>query len=573
MHSSPRLVLGIADNHDAGACLVADGKLVAAVSEERLDRVKNSGAFPHRAIGTVLSLAGVSPAQVDAVAVGTTFTPAAPLRLLREAHHALKDDASQFSYLLHGYILYQVGLKRLGMSKLEELCSTPILRHHLSKHRLRAPLHFMDHHTAHAHSAALTAPFDPALIFTLNAMGDGTSVTVHRAEAGKLQPLFRQSGRAAINTYYSRVTEYLGFKPLRHEGKITGLAAYGQAPTKLLQHMATQLHFIGPGFNTTDYVQPTSLQAPFYRALAGYTREEIAAALQQNLEQQVCEFVSFWCHKTGLSHIAVAGGVFANVKLNQRLLERPEVKRLHVYPHMSDGGLPAGAALHLGGAAPGAIESAYLGPDISAAQAEQALVTAGLPFERPRQLAEEVAELLAQGKVVARAAGRLEWGPRALGNRSILYRPDDRQVNDWLNKHLKRTEFMPFAPSTLAEAADRLYVGLEGARDAARFMTVCFDCTAEMRRQGAGVVHVDGTARPQLVRRQDNPDYHALLEAFERKTGLSSVINTSFNMHEEPIVATAEDAIKGWQDAELDALVLGPFLVRRLSGQQPRRPT
>ncbi|MFM7201124.1 MAG: carbamoyltransferase C-terminal domain-containing protein [Myxococcota bacterium] len=563
MVTPPRLVLGIADNHDAGACLVADGKLVAAISEERLDRVKNSGAFPHQAIQCVLKLAGVAPDELDAVAVGTTFTPAAPLRLLRDAHHALKDDASQFSYLLHLYILYQVGLKRLGLERLEEGVSRPILRHHLRQDKIKAEIHFVDHHTAHAHSAALTAPFDPALIVTLDAMGDGTSVTVHRSEAGRLTPLFRQSGRTAINTYYSRVTEYLGFKPLRHEGKITGLAAYGRAPEKLLKLMAEQLHFVGPGFNTTDYVRPASLQDPFYRALAGYTREEIAASVQQNLEQQVGAFVSYWCQKSGLSQLAVAGGVFANVKLNQRLLERPEVSRLHVYPHMSDGGLPAGAALKLGGATPGAIETAYLGPEISEVSAEQALRAAGLPFERPQALAEHVASLLAQGKVVARAAGKLEWGPRALGNRSILYRPDDRQVNDWLNKHLRRTEFMPFAPSTLDEAADKLYVGLEGARDAARFMTVCFDCTAEMRRQGAGVVHVDGTARPQLVRAQDNPAYHALLKAFERKTGLSSVINTSFNMHEEPIVATAEDAIKGWQDAGLEVLVLGPFVVRR----------
>lgn len=568
MTHRPKVVLGIADNHDAGAALLVDGRLVAAVSEERLDRVKNSGAFPHRAIAEVLRLGGITPAQVEAIAVGTAFTPAAPLRLLRDLHHKLKDDATQFSYLLHLYILYQVGLKRLKLEGLEYALGTPILRRHLQQSlgRFDARLTLVDHHFSHATSAALTAPFDPCLVVTLDAMGDGTSVTVHRSEGGQLTPLFRQSGRAAINTYYSRVTEYLGFKPLRHEGKITGLAAYAPAPEKLLQHMATGLRFVGPGFSTTNYFLPSSKADPFYQTLGRYTREEIAAALQRNLETQVCAFIAHWCKKTGLSDVAVAGGTFANVKLNQRIHALQEVRGLHVYPHMSDGGLPAGGALSVGVSAgtvtPGPIETLYLGPDIDEKSAREALQAAGLSYTRPENMAETVADLLVDSKVVARAAGRLEWGPRALGNRTILYRPDDRAVNDWLNHHLKRTEFMPFAPSTLAEDADDCYVGVEGARDAARFMTSCFDCTPWMKSRGAGVVHVDGTARPQLVRQQDNPAYHAIISAYKRRTGTGSVINTSFNMHEEPIVASAMDAIRGWKDADLDALVLGPFLVK-----------
>lgn len=564
MSESPRIVLGIADNHDAGAALLIDGVVVAAVSEERLDRVKNSGAFPHLSIQKVLDLAGITSAEVESIVVGTTFTPAAPLRLMRELHHRLKDDATQFSYLLHLYILYQVAIKRLKLEPLEQILSTPVVRKQLGSLGRHARLHFEDHHTAHAATAALTSPFDPALVFTLDAMGDGTSVTVHRAEGGKLTPLYRQSGRAAINTYYSRVTEYLGFKPLRHEGKITGLAAYGQAPAALLEHMAGQLRFVGPGFSTIDYFSPAQKTDPFYRFLGRYTREEIAAALQQNLETQVCRFVAYWCDKTGLKDVALAGGVFANVKLNQRIHALPQVRGIHIYPHMSDGGLAAGGAMRLAQrvthARPSPMPTAYLGPDIGEKDAAAALTAAGIAYSRPENMAEAAATLLAEGKVVARAAGRLEWGPRALGNRSILYRPDDKSVNAWLNHHLKRTEFMPFAPSTLAEAADACYVGLEGARDAARFMTLCFDCTPKMKREGAGVVHVDGTARPQLVRQEDNPAFHALIAAFERKTGLSSVINTSFNMHEEPIVADAADAVRGWLDADLDALILGPFL-------------
>jgi carbamoyltransferase len=556
-------VLGIADNHDAGATLVVDGRVVAAVSEERLDRVKNSGAFPARAIDAVLRLGGVRPDEVECIALGTAFTPAAPLRLLRDFHHRLKDDASQFTYLLHLYILYQVALQRLGLTGLETALSRPILRRDLAKWRFKAPLRFIDHHTAHASSAALTSPFDPALVITLDAMGDGTSVTVHRAEGGRLTPLFRQSGRAAVNTYYSRVTEYLGFKPLRHEGKITGLAAYAPAPPKLVAHFASMLRFVGPGFTTTDYLRPARIDDPFYLELGRYTREEIAAALQRNLEDQVCAFVAHWVRQTGIRDVALAGGTVANVKLNQRIHQAEGVRSIHVYPHMSDGGLPAGAAMLVAGLEPGPLPSPYLGPDITEIDARTALAAAGLRFERPDDMAGEVAALLAEGKVIARAAGRLEWGPRALGNRSILYRPDDRSVNDWLNKHLRRTEFMPFAPSTPIEEADRCYAGLDGARDAARFMTVCFDCTPWFAARCPGVVHVDNTARPQLVRLEDNPEYHAILTAFAHLTGAGTVINTSFNMHEEPIVASAEDAVRAWIDAGLDALVLGPYMARR----------
>jgi carbamoyltransferase len=170
--------------------------------------------------------------------------------------------------------------------------------------------------------------------------------------------------------------------------------------------------------------------------------------------------------------------------------------------------------------------------------------------------------LIAEGYVVARMDGRMEHGPRALGNRSILYRPDDPSVNDWLNERLQRTEFMPFAPATLAEDAERCYLGIAGAEDAARFMTITFDCTEHMRSTSPGVVHIDGTARPQLVSESDNPGYYRIIREFKRLTGISSVVNTSFNIHEEPIVCTPQDAIRAFQIGHLDVLAIGPFLVK-----------
>jgi len=197
----------------------------------------------------------------------------------------------------------------------------------------------------------------------------------------------------------------------------------------------------------------------------------------------------------------------------------------------------------------------------------QAIERAGLQANHaPGTIEEQVAEKLSQGKVVARFNGAMEYGPRALGNRSILYQPGDPSVNDWLNELLRRTEFMPFAPSSLFEKADELYKRTEGATNTARFMTITFSCKPRMAKTCAGVVHVDNTARPQLVRREDNPSYYRIIEEYFKRTGVPTIINTSFNIHEEPIVRSPDDAIRAFLDSKLDYLAMGDFLIKGPGG-------
>ncbi len=559
------IVLGINDNHDSGAALCIDGELVAAVGQERIDRTKNSGAFPWDAIDDVLHIGGVHKRDIDRVVFGSHFTPATALRRLTKFHHSTKSAASQYSPLLNAYILYQVGIKETGMWPME----ADLSRRHLSK-KLRAmaisaPVVTLEHHSAHAYSAYRSQPHHDALAITVDAMGDGTSVTVSLGNAGDLKLIYRQSGLAAINTYYSRITEWLGFRPNRHEGKITGLAAYAEPPEELLVHFRKQFHFRekSGGFNLMNYGRIQKKDDRWHRFLEKYSREQIAASLQRNLEHQICAFIGHWVRTTGRGDLALAGGVFANVKLNQRIHEIPEVDSLFVYPNMGDGGLAAGAALALSSVVPHELKNVYTGRDYDASEYERVLAETDLIYDRPQDLTEQVAEALADRKVVARVAGRMEWGPRALGNRTVMFRPDDPAVNDWLNKKLHRTEFMPFAPVTLWEERERCYLNLKGAENAARFMTVCFDCTDEMKAHSSGVVHCDGTARPQLLRREDNPDYYDIVAAFHRRTGIPSVINTSFNMHEEPIVRSPRDAVRAFVQSGLDLLILGPYLVRQ----------
>ncbi|MEZ4390178.1 MAG: carbamoyltransferase C-terminal domain-containing protein [Polyangiales bacterium] len=257
----------------------------------------------------------------------------------------------------------------------------------------------------------------------------------------------------------------------------------------------------------------------------------------------------------------------ANVKLNQRVAEVPGVTGVWVHPAMGDGGTGTGAAMavlreRLGRAfAPERMAHAYLGPGYSADEVRGALRANGLEWTEPDDLALEVARLIHSGRVVARCDGRMEYGPRALGNRSVLYHAREPEVNRWLNQQLARTEFMPFAPVTLWEDRHRYYKNVDVSEAAASFMTITVDCTDEMIRDCPAAVHVDGTARPQLLRRETNPGYYDILARYKELSGVGSLINTSFNMHEEPIVCAPEDAIRAFRLGHLDHLAIGPCLV------------
>jgi carbamoyltransferase len=236
---------------------------------------------------------------------------------------------------------------------------------------------------------------------------------------------------------------------------------------------------------------------------------------------------------------------------------------------MSDGGLASGAALHYdiqrNGSVGAQIETAYLGPEFSNQEIEAELKKAGLPYAYHENIEVRIAELLAQNNVVSRFNGKMEYGPRALGNRSILYPAVDATVNDWLNKRLRRTEFMPFAPVTMMEYADKCYKNLEGAELPAKFMTITFECTDYMRKTSPAAQHIDGTARPQLITERDNPSYYRILKEYHKLTGIPTLVNTSYNMHEEPIVCTPDDAIRSFKMGHLGYLAIGNYLVKNPS--------
>ncbi len=567
--------------HDTAVALVDDrGRPLAAQSEERFSRVKMDGGFPFRALEALRRATGLSPADLSGVAVpyldrasqlreGAHLVAASigdPHIAWRQMTSRLAGDHFQRGMAAIGAYDYLEDFKT-RLRRVRDADGRPALvdwRAFLEHAGLGGvPLVEVDHHLAHAAGAYFTSDRDPCLVITCDGVGALKSGIVAVGRGGRLNVVARTFYPHSPGEFWEVLTAVCGFHHMKHGGKITGLAAYGRRDAACYEVMRRILDVDGLTIHTR--LDPIDLA----RELAGVPREDIAATAQRRLEEVVPVLVANAARRTGLRSVALAGGVFANVRLNQVIAELDGIDDVWVFPAMGDEGLGLGAALYAaarrGPLAPFRLEDAYLGAEYGEAEMRRALETAGLPAEPvpDPELAVRVAGLLESGRVVAVYRGRMEFGPRALGHRTILYQTTDPTVNDWLNRRLQRTEFMPFAPVTLAEHADRCYTGLEACRYAAEFMTITCGCTPFMREASPAVVHLDGTARPQIIRRAAEPFYHQVVADYHRRTGIPSLINTSFNMHEEPIVCTPDDAVRAFLQGHLDALALGPFLVER----------
>ncbi|MBN2492218.1 MAG: carbamoyltransferase [Planctomycetes bacterium] len=555
-------VLGIsALDNDATAALFVGGRLRYVIAEERISREKLHKGFPGRAVAEILDRAGLRPADIDVVAYPFSPWPKESRQIL--AAFLCELGPSLFAPLPLGSKFVHLGRHALWTRE--------AIGFHRRFHReldrelaalgLLANKEIVEHHEAHAAAAFYTSNFPAALVVTVDWYGSGLagSVSVADAECG-IRRIKDIPFPHSMGMFYAGVTAALGFTPNRHEGKIVGLAAYAR-PGELLEQVMARFRQ-RPG----DFRWIGSFDNRFTRALCReYPREQVAAAYQTALERVVTEFVAHYVRQTGMKRVALAGGVFANVKLNQRVYEIPGVEAVYVHPGMGDGGTGVGAGLAVlarrGRVRPSRFENLFLAPPTRDGEVEALLRAEAVAYERMADPAERIAELLAADHVVARYAGAMEYGPRALGNRSILYPATDPTVNDWLNHRLGRSEFMPFAPATLIEEAARCYVNHRGAEYTAEFMTITFDCTDYMKKTSPAAVHVDGTARPQLVHSERNPGFYRILAAYRARTGIPTLINTSFNMHEEPIVKTPHDALRAFRQGRLPYLVLDDFLV------------
>lgn len=571
-------ILGIYEGHSSGAALITNKEIRAVISEERLSRIKMHDGrihgFPFRSIKNVLKICKLTPEDIDIIAIA--IEP--PLNLMLDCWSDLlrtRNFTWIFYFLqklqgtkgpLNYFSPYYHQSKRMRYIKksLAELGFSP------GTHKI-----YVDHHMAHAASAYFTSAKDHCLIVTLDGKGDGLSGSVYLGEDGNITRLKRIPHYHSLGYFYSSITVMLGFKQSRHEGKITGLAAYGTpdsaAYNVLKDTVSYNLKDGGIKFHLSEKI-PFPLYPLFYsypfvlqykKMLQNFKREDVAAAAQRRLEEVVHEFIQHWVNSTKVFDVVAAGGIFANVKLNQKVLEMPEVNSLFIHPAMGDDGLALGAALYALSSVepldPVKLTHVYFGPEYDDVEIENALGEDNIQYEKVNNIEKYIGSLLSEGKVIGRFDGRMEYGPRALGNRSILYKPTDPSVNDWLNKRLNRTEFMPFAPSILEEYASELYIKYDKGKYPAKFMTITFDVTKEGKKLAPAVVHVDGTARPQVVS-NENPSYQKIIRAFYEETGLPIIINTSFNMHEEPIVCSPKDAINAFKRGSVDVLAIGNYI-------------
>jgi carbamoyltransferase len=581
----PDTVLGISHSHDAGVALVQGGRVIAAANEERFSRRKQDGAFPRRALEWLLGHCGIAPHQIDRVALAGRH-----LYSLHSPNNDLTDEDGSYRWSVGlaesidrtpglraaltadwGTLAYRHAQATVGRLRIVEY------RRDLRSLGITAPVRTYDHHDCHLAGAYLMSgrPED-CLVISNDGFGDGLSAKVALGRGGYLQELSRTSFYHSLGILYGYATDICGFPRIWHAGKTTGLAAYGRWMDTWPVFQQAMVWDERRGRYECRIGLFRLAQRWLRTRLDGCSREDIAAGIQRLTEGLLVRQLRCWRRRTGANHVAVAGGVHANVRANQAMASEPGVESYFVFPHMGDGGLPLGAALLASreSAATGlplaSFEHLYLGPRWSESELERVLAARRVPVERPTDLPRRIAELVADGKVIARFDGAMEYGPRALGNRSILYRALDPSANDWLNERLGRTEFMPFAPVMRDVDAPRLIDGYGPATAyAAKFMTITYPATAACLAEAPACVHRDGTLRPQVIDRSANPAYYDILSAYHALTGRAVLINTSFNMHEEPIVCSPDDALRAFEASGLDHLVLGPFLIPQYAARVP----
>jgi carbamoyltransferase len=560
------VVLGLWDGHDSGAAVLVDGELVAAANEERFTRRKLEITFPRHSLRWCLDCQGLNPSAVDLVATCTTDPAKALGRWFpstKEQYYAVRRRKAEPGLAQRFTGLAKYRLTELRPGRLSAAASHWAVRRELRTVDLGAtPLEIHDHHECHA-ACAFLGDVDPCVVLTIDGLGDGLSSSVTVLRDGQLRRIAATPATDSIGVFFERVTNLLNMRELEDEGKVMALADYATPVPDADNPMLKVLVADGLRFRTS--VPGHALHGELKRIHWRYSNEQFAWMAQRAVEKAIVEVAAAAVAHTGLRTIALAGGVASNVKASRAVRMLPEVEDVYVFPHMGDGGLAAGAAVLASvrrGVPPRRpLTDPGLGPEFDAGQMEGALRVAGVPFERSADPAGAAACLIARGLVVLWFQGRMEYGPRALGYRSILARPDRTEIRDRLNRLLKRRAwYQPFCPSLLESDAREVLVDLKGRPN--RHMTMAYLVAESARPRLAGVIGVDGSCRPQILADEDDSPYAKMLHALKRDTGTGAVLNTSFNIHGEPLVCTPEEAVDVFVRTGADALVLGPYVVK-----------
>lgn len=603
-------ILGIHCGHDATAVLIdSDANIIAGVAEERISRVKYHSGFPYLSIKEVLRIGGIEMSDIKHISSSTKrlFFPSSiwynEYMLSSDIDYKAKYDisnlqnnSSTFSKLLE-LIKSKINVTKNHTNKEIEEFSRSLIESKLQEIGfIDFTLDIVEHHHTHAAGAFYHSGVNNALILTLDGAGDGLCASISIGDKGKIKRVGEIPSSCSLGRVYSEVTRFLGFRRNRHEGKITGLAAYGKPnrfykdlskfikfnpvdemfewdepkESSMIRKIKTAKRILSDenfGIPQVDYMHEYLIKN-FDPSKDGY---DLAASVQKLTEDIAVQLVQHYLTKYPNKNIVLAGGVFANVKVNQKIGEINGVEYVYIHQNMGDGGCAMGAALDSWsnkntGKMPSLPNNVYYGPEYTNNEILEELERfEGIKWTYSNNIEHDVARLIHKNTIVGRFSGRMEYGPRSLGNRSILAKTTDKTINAWLNQRLHRTEFMPFAPVIYDQQVSKVLKNYNSSstKYASEFMTVTYDVHEEWFDALQAAVHIDGTARPQVVTSTNNPKLHKIIAYYYKLSGIPGIINTSFNSHEEPIVMTPNHAIKSLLQGTVDVLAIGDYLVKK----------
>jgi len=563
------IILGISLGHDSGASIFKDDAVKVAINEERLSRKKLHIGYPYLSIEKILEISNTKISEIDIITIdGKKIDP-------QNFGNELNFENIQKKILgvfnLDKFILgteIGVSFTRFLYNFKNQYEKFKIKKKFIQK-GFKGEFKSIEHHYAHAASAYFSQEKDIGLAITLDGGGEGYCSHIYKAEKNKLSLLHKVTTYHSLPLYYAYITKLIGFTPLRHEGKLLGLAASGD-PEKVEKILDNYIRF------DKNNLQFENIGGYYFKVfnklkkdLSNFSREDIAAGIQAHSERLTIEYISAIIKKFSFNkkiNIFLAGGIFANIKINQKISEIDLVESCYIFPNMGDGGLSTGAVLaeyFSNNKKNKKIKiDMYLGSSCEQIDNET-LLSSKLKILKVDNIYSFIAKELKIGKIFGIFQGKMEFGPRALGNRSIICSPQKVEINEILNQKLKRSDFMPFAPCLLAEDFEIYFQSKLSVEDF-KFMT--FTCkTKEICDVVApAIVHLDKTARPQTIFKKDNDFLYNVLTEFKKETGLGMLINTSFNVHEEPIVESYNDAIKSFNESKLDYLILDGKVIKSL---------
>jgi len=576
-------ILGIHRGHTATAAYMEDGKIISVISEERLNRIKEWQGFPEMAVKKIFKMNAISPKEIDLIVIGGKIKPTTHSDYI----------GKKFSVYMGGFNIFRIITPKIIIKNnwwVEPIIKVAdLIRNKSVDYKFlenlgisRDKIIFLDHHTAHAYTTLLNfwGQKNNMLILTLDGVGDGYSATVNKIENGKFITIDKTNLYNSLGLLYSRVTQYLNLKPLSHEYKVMGLAAYTKEEdvNSVFERFNKDFMRIDPKNNLRMENLSKAVNHEYLKKFDKYFKnvrfDNFAGGAQKLVEELILQWVKNAVKQTGINEVFCSGGVFMNVKANMRLSYAPEIKKLFVFPSCADESNAIGACNYgykilcekndkefsLA-----KLNNLYLGPEYSGREIKIALekYKSKINFKNIEKINEFIASKLAEGEIVARYSGRMEFGARALGNRSILAHPSKREVIRIINDAIKQRDFwMPFAATILKER-EKDYL-INPHKVISPFMTYSFHTTDLARKDLINGMHnYDLTCRPQVLEKQDNPDYYEVIKNFEKKTGIGGVLNTSFNIHGEPIVCTPEDALDVFIRSGLKHLVIGKYYITK----------